>query len=228
MLYECINPDDREYIRDIAERSLQQIAALDLDATYVEMGEARLHWDCCPACRRDFPGLPAAMEVAGREYEKWFTLDLSGMMDAFLAKKNSLMSVAGDNAYIEVLVELAAAEEDVHASLWRALVVEDHMRQGMRIEFNPDEREILSQCKRFVTSLEAGVQKFVTASTLCFELLRPMWEKVGLPPRQDHRTPAEIFGLPPREEPYTTEELFAGLKDRPVQEPATGNRRLGT
>jgi hypothetical protein len=190
---ECISPDDREYIREIAERSLQEIAALDLGVSYAEMGDARLHWDCCPACRHDFPGLPAALELAGRGYERGFTLELSGMKDSFLAKEDSLKGDAGDGAFVGVLVELAAAEEDVHASLWRALVVEDHMRQGMRIEFNPDEREILSLCRKFVGSLEPEVQRFVTAATLCFELLRPMWEKVGLPPREDPRSSEEVL-----------------------------------
>jgi hypothetical protein len=190
---ECINPDDRDSIREIAERSVEEIAALDLDVTYVEMGEARLHWNCCPACRRNFPGLPAALELAGREYEKQFASELSDMKDAFLAKKNSLMGLAGDRAYVEVLVGLATAEADVHDSLRRALVVESHMRRGMLIGFDPDKREILSQCRKFVASLEADVQRFVIASTLCFELLRPMWEKVGLSPREDPRSDEEIL-----------------------------------
>jgi hypothetical protein len=213
---ECISPVDREYIREIAERSLQDIAALDLGVSYPELGDARLHWDCCPVCRHDFPGLLDALELAGREYEKGFAAELSYMKDTFLAKKDSLMGVAGDGDYVEVLAGLAAAEADVHDSLWRALVVEDHVFRGVPIGFDPLEREILSQCRRFVASLEADVQKFVTASTFCFELLRPMWERVGLPARG--ATPEEIAGLPPRERPYTPEEIIAGIE-------ATAKRR---
>jgi hypothetical protein len=178
MSYGCINPGFRDCIRLITDSSVEEVTALDFgDIGYVEIGESRLHWNCCPACRHEFPKLPAYAEWAGREYAKMFAEELSFCKDQFLAKKQSLLESVGNDAYVRIIADLANAEDDVHQSLRRALQVTGHP-----IDFNPDEQEILSHSREFISSLDSEVQHFVISATLCFELLSPMWEKVGLHP----------------------------------------------
>jgi hypothetical protein len=100
---------------------------------------------------------------------------------------------SGGDAYLRIIAYLASAEDEVHQSLRRALTVSQNIYHAVNIGFDPDEREILSHCRQFVSSLEPEVQHFVVAATLCFELLRPMWERVGLPLRFDPRTNEQIL-----------------------------------
>ncbi|MGA8149581.1 MAG: hypothetical protein WB952_01290 [Terriglobales bacterium] len=194
MSYECINPDFRDWIRLITDSSVEEVTALDFgDIGYAEICESRLHWNCCPACRHEFPKLPAYAEWAGREYAKSFTSDLCLCKNQFVAKKQALLESCGNDAYVRIIADLANAEDDVHQSLRRALMVTQNVFRGEAIEFNPDEQEILSHSREFVSSLDSEVQHFVISATLCFELLRPMWEKVGLHPRFDPRTPEQIL-----------------------------------
>ena len=80
------------------------------------------------------------------------------------------------------------------------------------MEFDPANQPLLSHCREFIASLEPEVQHFVFASTLSFELLRPMWEKVGLPPREDPRIVEERLA--------EAHALLAGTPDaEPTQEP---------
>jgi hypothetical protein len=190
MRYECINPDDREYIVELMGMSIQAVAA---NASYNELGEARLHWNCCPACRCEFSSFPVLLEQVGPEVERCFATDLSRLNDDFTVKKYSILQSDNDDAYVTLLVELADAEWEVHQDLRRALVVAQHVYRGIPIEFSPEEREILSLSPNFVASLEPNVRHFVIAATLCFELLRPMWEKVGLAPRFDPRPREQIL-----------------------------------
>ncbi len=193
MLSECINPEYRDWIHLITESSAEEIEALAFgEVGYAEMCESRLHWNCCPACRHEFPTLPAITEQAGRGYEKVSAGDFPDFRRKFLATKDSLLGSGDDDAYVRLIAKLASAEFDVHDSLRRVLMVRQNLCRGSSIGFDPCGREILSQCRDFVASLEQDVQHFVIASTLCFELLRPMWEKVGLHPRFDPRPQEEI------------------------------------
>jgi hypothetical protein len=204
----CINPQYRDWIHLIAESSEEEIEALDFgEIGYAEMCESRLHWKCCPSCRAEFPSLPGIAERAGRGYEKMFAGDFSSFRRDFLATRDSLLGSGDDDAYVKVVAMLASAEFDIHDSLRRVLMVRQNLGRGSSIEFDPYGREILSQCRDFVASLEQDIQHFVIGSTLCFELLRPMWEKVGLHPRFDPRPQeeieaeiaAELAGTGPRE-----------------------------
>jgi hypothetical protein len=221
MFYECINPGMGDEIREIMEGSIEEIAAFDFGSPG-DIWEARRHWNSCPACRNEFPSLPAVLEQAGHKMDQVFAASLCLMKDHFLTQKTSLATAVIDgDAYPKMIAALANAEGLVHEELVHALGTATTLYRGADLEFDPSDRPLLSYCREFISSLEPDVQRFVFASTLCFELLRPMWEKVGLPPREDPRTPAELFGLPPSEEPYTVDELLAGLKARPVQEPVS-------
>lgn len=215
MSYECINPEHRDWIRIITDSSTEEITALDFgEIGYAEICESRLHWNCCPACRHEFPKLPAYAEWAGREYAKSFASDLALCKDHFVAKKQSLLESGGNDAYVRIIADLADAEDDVHQSLRRSLMVTQNLFRGSPINFNPDEQEILSHSREFVSSLDSEVHHFVISATLCFELLRPMWERAGLHPRFDPRTPEQILA----EVNEMLARARAGIKEEP-QEP---------
>jgi hypothetical protein len=215
MSYECINPDFRDGIRLITDSSVEEVTALDFgDLGYAEICESRLHWNCCPACRHEFPKLPAYAEWAGREYVKLFAADLAFCKDQFLAKKQALLESGGNDAYVRIVADLAHAEDDVHQSLRRGLMVAQNVFRGHLIDFDPDAQEILSHSREFVSSLDSEVRHFVISATLCFELLRPMWEKAGLHPRFDPRTQEQLLA----ELNEMEARARAGIKEEP-QEP---------
>jgi hypothetical protein len=215
MSFECINPEYRDWLRIITESTDEDIAALDFeDIGYAEICEARLHWNCCPSCRDEFSTLPTVAEKAGTRFKKCFAADLTGLKDDFVAKKRRLLESEEAEAYVEVIAGLAGAEFDVHDSLRRALMVTQNIYRGVAIEFDPAEQEILSHCREFVSSLDANVQHFVISATFCFELLRPMWERVGLEPR----------GRPKRE--LSWEELMAEIEHRQKEPPTDLGERL--
>jgi len=193
MDYECINPEFREWISLVTESSAEEIAALDFgEVGYTEMCECRVHWNCCPSCRHEFPRFPVIAQQAGPSYEKSFASDLALLRDNFQAKRDFLLKSDGEDVYLRLIVELADAEWDVHDDLRRVLMVLQNLYQGREIEYDPYKKEILSKCRKFVSSLDPDVQRFVVSTTLCFELLRPMWEKVGLSPRFDVRPQEQI------------------------------------
>lgn len=214
---ECIHPEYRDWIHLIADSSAEEIEALDFgELGYLEMCESRLHWNCCPSCRHEFPTLPAIAEQAGRGYEKLFAADFSIFRDRFLAIRGSLSESSNGDAYVRAIASLAAAEDEIHDGLRRALMVTQNLYVGVPLESDPYKREIMSCCREFVSSLEPEVQRFVIAATLCFELLRPMWEKVGLSPRFDKRTPEQVDA----EVDAEVEALLAGEQaENSTQEP---------
>ena len=128
----------------------------------------------------------------GRGYEKLFAADFSIFKDHFLAAKGSLSESSDRDAYVRAIANLAAAECEVHDGLRRVLMVAQNLYCGVEIGYDPYKREILSECQEFISSLEPDVRSFVISATLCFELLRPMWERAGLSPRFDPRTQNEI------------------------------------
>src|SRR5580658_8090336 len=93
MIYECIYPEMRDWICEIMESPIEEVATFDLGGP-AEIWEARWHWNCCPACRNEFPSLPTILEQAGRKMEKVFATSLCLMKDHFLALK-TLLAKAG-------------------------------------------------------------------------------------------------------------------------------------
>jgi hypothetical protein len=212
MSYECINPEMRNGISAMLEGSIEEIAAFDLGGLG-DIWDARWHWNCCPACRNEFRSLPAVLEQAGRKIERIFAADLCLMKDHFLAQKSSLAKVGSDGtAYTAMIAALANAEDEVHSELQHALVNATALYRGEQVEFDASNRPLLSHCREFISSLEPEVQHFVFAATLSFELLRPMWESVGLHPREDLRTKEEILA-------EARALLAGGTRAEPIQEP---------
>jgi hypothetical protein len=192
VLYECIYPEIRDGIREMMEGSIEEIARFELGGPG-DIWDARIHWNCCPACRNEFPSLPAVLEQAGRNMEQVFAASLCLMKDNFLAQKTSLATMGSDgSAYPAIIAALACAEELVHSELHHALGTSTTLYRGTALQFDTWSQPLLSYCRDFISSLEPDVQHFVFASTISFELVRPMWERVGLPPREDPRTPEEI------------------------------------
>jgi len=184
--YECINPEFREWISVVVESSAEEIAALDFEGLgQGDLCECRLHWNCCPSCRHEFPSLPRVAAQAGPGYEKVRAAELEYCKNNFQAKKDLLLQSGGEDTYIRLIVELAKAEREVHTQLTYWLAVLQTLYQGREVAYDTDKREILPACLEFVSSLDREIQRFVISATLCFELLRPMWEKLGLLPSQE-------------------------------------------
>jgi len=191
MLYECIFPEMRDRIFEMMGSSIEEIAAFDFGGPG-DIWDTRKHWNCCPACRSEFPSLPGVLEQAGRQMDQVFAASLCAVKDRFLAQKDSLATArSAGNAYPAMIAELVQAEELVHEELVHVLGTATTLYKGEEIEFDPWVRPLLSHCREFISLLEPDVQHFVFASTLSFELLRPMWERVGLPARGRTREEVE-------------------------------------
>ena len=167
------------------EASIEEIAAFDLGGPG-DIWETRWHWNCCPACRNEFPSLPVVLEQAGRKMEQVYAASLGLMKNHFLAEKISLATGISDgDVYPAMIAALAWAEEQVHSELHHALMNAAALYRGTDVEFDTWSRPLLSHCREFISSLEPDVQHFVFASTLSFGLLKPLWERIEPP---DSRT----------------------------------------
>jgi hypothetical protein len=154
MPYECIDPEKRDGICEMMEGSIEEIAAFDFGGPG-EIWKARWHWNCCPACRNEFPSLPAVLEQAGRKIEHVFAASLCLMKDHFLAQKTSLATAGSDgNAYPAMIAALANEEDEVHHELQHALLNATALYSGEEVEFDAGNRPLLPQKTRGTTTVQ--------------------------------------------------------------------------
>jgi len=134
MLYECIFPEMRNRIFEMMGSSIEEIGAFDFGGPG-DIWDTRRHWNCCPACRSEFPSLPAVLEQAGRQMDQVFAASLWVMKDRFLARKASLAKArSAVNAYPAMIAELAHAEELVHEELVHVLGTATTLYKGEETE----------------------------------------------------------------------------------------------
>jgi hypothetical protein len=186
MLPDCIDPEVGDLLRDMASKTISECIAA---CGYEDVGIARLHWNSCPACRHQFVSMPSIIRQIGLEMERMFAADLSELAEDFAGYKRALLDAptARGDAYTSIIVRLLEAYEDVHAGLAHA----NHLTpaiHGVAADWPSDDRPLLFHCKGFLRSLAPRVRQFVTAVTLCYEILKPMYEKVGF----DHNSGDEL------------------------------------
>jgi hypothetical protein len=141
--------------------------------------------------------MPDIIRQIALEFERMFASDLSCMSEEFVRQKRSLlMAPAGlDNAYVGIIGRLLEAYEEVQIGFAHG----NHLTPalyGVDADWPPDwsgEQSLLfhsaHRCTEFFRSLEPDVQHFVVIVTLCFSMLRSIFEKVqgALPPAEEQQ-----------------------------------------
>jgi hypothetical protein len=185
MVPDCIDPTVGGWLREIMNQPIPETVGW-CHHDFSELWDARLHWSGCPACRTEFAGALPVFKEIGAGLENRCRSALSWLRDKFLQKKNSFLTSANDlaSAHTEVIIELAAAEQDVFNYVIQGQEVlsfgaSNASRRGSEASLWSRGDTSLSYCRDcqdFISSLQPDVQQFVFAVACSRDLFIPVWE----------------------------------------------------
>jgi hypothetical protein len=187
MVPDCIDPKVGSFLRGLMKKSaLESVDDCANEYDFGHVWEARLHWSGCPACRPEFPVVPALFRELGVGLEKRWRDALSDCRDDFLGRKNATLAATDDltKAYAEIMALWAIADDDVfafylHGQEVTSLRLSTESRDWeARASYGVDE-PTLEACREFVSSLEPDLRSFIYSVVRCNDLLMSVREEMA-------------------------------------------------